>query len=74
VKARGGDLPLPEKQMYHEYPIDKFIYSSRLYTDDVVSSAALGIGAGFSLRSVGAMQVSMSIFFIVIIFSPISYL
>ena len=58
VQSRGGDIPLPEKKFYHDHPIDKFIYSSRLYTDDVVSVAALGIGAGLSLRSARSMQVS----------------
>jgi len=63
VQSRGGDIPLPEKKFYHDHPLDKFIYSSKLYTDDVVSVAALGIGAGLSLRSARSMQVSSTDFY-----------
>ena len=59
IWSRDGDIPLHEKKFYHNHSLDKFIYSSRLYTDDVVSIAALGIGSGISLRSARSMQVSI---------------
>ena len=56
IKERGGELPLPDKLSYHAYPLKNYVYSTRLYTDDVVAKAGLGIGSGFSMRSVHAMQ------------------